>query len=74
MEVRMLFTDPTSGNGACDTVYVGETGEFVIQGQQIDAATLGELKNVLPGEVALRIAPEVVLGAVDRYRAEQATG
>jgi hypothetical protein len=68
MKLTKLYKDQGSGGNGCPTVYLGETGELVIQGVEVDAATVGELENLLPGEGAVRISPEVVLGAVERYR------
>ena len=67
MKLAKLYKDPSSGGNGCPTVYLGESGEFVVQGLTVDAATYSELENVLPGEGAVRISPEVILGAVDRY-------
>jgi hypothetical protein len=50
-------------------VYVGEDGDFVVQGVRLDSDTFSNLENVLPGETAVRISPEVILGAVERYTA-----
>lgn len=68
MKLTKLYKDQGSGGNGCPTVYLGETGEFVVQGLTVDAATYSELENVLPGEGAVRISPEVILGAVERYR------
>ncbi|MFB9253339.1 hypothetical protein ACFFWE_34340 [Sphaerisporangium melleum] len=38
----------------------------------VDQDTFANLVNVLPGEVALRIDPEVLLDAVERLRAKEA--
>jgi hypothetical protein len=70
MKLQKLFKDQNSGGNGCPTVYLGESGEFVVQGLQIDQETFGELENVLPGEGAVRISPEIILGAVERYRAQ----
>ncbi|MBW4718835.1 hypothetical protein [Saccharothrix obliqua] len=72
MKLVKLFKDENSGGNGCPSVYVAESGEFVVQGHVLDAATSAELEDVLPGETAVRIAPEVVLGAVERYRAQNA--
>jgi hypothetical protein len=64
-----LFTDDKSGGTGCPTVYLAEGGELVVQGMALDEATIAELENVLPGEAAVRIAPDVIMGAVERYRA-----
>lgn len=68
MKLTMLFKDQGSGGGGCPSVYLTDDGEFVVQGVQLDAEGLGSLENPLPGETAVRIAPEVILGAVERYR------
>lgn len=69
MKLIKLFKDQNSGGNGCPTVYLGESGEFVVQGHELDQATFAELENVLPGETAVRIAPEIMLGALERYRA-----
>jgi len=70
MKLRKLFKDQGSGGNGCPTVYLGDTGEFVVQGYEVDDETVGELENVLPGERAVRISADVVLGAVERYRSD----
>lgn len=66
MKLEMIYKDPDSGEG-CQTVYLAETGELVIQGQEVDNVTRGQLVSVVPGETAVTIAPEVLLSAVLRY-------
>ncbi|ROO51252.1 hypothetical protein EDC02_6124 [Micromonospora sp. Llam0] len=68
MKLTRLYKDPGSGGNGCPTVYLAESGELVIQGHLLDGDTLGELENVLPGEGAVRISADVVLGAIERYR------
>ncbi|BCL16052.1 hypothetical protein [Micromonospora sagamiensis] len=68
MRLTRLYKDPGSGANGCPTVYLGESGELIVQGYQVDEDTLGKLENVLPGEGAVRISAEVLLGAVERYR------
>jgi hypothetical protein len=70
MKVTKLFKDDASGGNGCPTVYLGETGELVIQGSQLDAETFAELENVLPGESAVRIAPGIIIGAIQRYQSQ----
>jgi hypothetical protein len=65
-----LCKDAGSGGQGCPTVYLADSGEFVVQGYLVDADTASELENVLPGEVAVRIASDVIMGAVSRYRAQ----
>lgn len=71
MEITKLFKDPGSGNGGCPTVYIDESGAFVVQGHTLDDDTYSRLENVLPGESAVRIAPEIVLGAIAKYQEQQ---
>lgn len=68
MKLTQLYKDPGSGGQGCPTVYLAESGELVAQGYLVDSDTAGELENVLPGETAVRISPEVVLGAIERLR------
>lgn len=71
MELTMLYKDPSSGGGGCPSVYLADNGELVIQGHALDEATRANLANVLPGEDAVRISADVVLGAIDRFRARR---
>jgi hypothetical protein len=71
MKLTMLYKDPGSGNGGCRTVYLAENGEIVVQGDVLDDDTFAQLKNVLPGENAVRISLEIILGAVQRYQEQQ---
>jgi hypothetical protein len=64
----MLAKDESSGEQGCPSAYVLD-GEFVIQGPQF--ASLGDLANVLPGETAVRISPQVLRDALARYDAGQ---
>jgi hypothetical protein len=68
MELTMLYKDPSSGGGGCPSVYLAENGDFVVQGLDLDGATSNNLANVLPGEGAVRISAEIVLGAVEAYQ------
>jgi hypothetical protein len=70
MRLEMLYKDQGSGGNGCPAVYLAENGQLVVQGSAVDQDTFSNLVNVLPGEVALQIAPEVLLGAVDRLRAK----
>lgn len=68
MKLTKLAKDAASRPGGCPTVYEGEDGSFVVQGQGVDAATFAELEHVLPGEAAVHIAPEVVRAALRRHQ------
>ncbi|MFF3667477.1 hypothetical protein [Microtetraspora malaysiensis] len=70
MRLEMLYKDQNSGGNGCPAVYLAENGQIVVQGPAVDQDTFSNLVNVLPGEIALQIAPEVLLGAVDRIRAK----
>jgi hypothetical protein len=71
MKVETLAKDGGSGDDGCPSIYVAEDGQVVVQGQVADSHTLGELKNPLPGETAVLIAPEVVLAAAAKLRARR---
>lgn len=71
MKLVKLYKDPGSGNAGCPTVYLAENGDLVVQGDLLDADTSANLENVLPGEGAVCISPEIVLGAIQRYQAQQ---
>lgn len=72
MELEMLATDDKSGGKGCPSVYLSDTGEFVVQGDGLDDTDFAKLANPLPGETAVRISPEVVLAAVEHYWRRQA--
>ncbi|MEU5992122.1 hypothetical protein ABZ806_24400 [Spirillospora sp. NPDC047418] len=69
MKLVMLYKDQGSGGNGCPSVYLAENGDLVVQGHAVDDDTFAELTNVLPGENAVRIAPDVIEGAVERLRA-----
>lgn len=65
MRLQRLAKDRDSFEvGGCHTIYLDEGGWFTVQGDLLDEATYGNLENVLPGEGAVRIKPEVVIEAV----------
>lgn len=68
MELTFLCKDENSGNGGCPSAYLADTGEMVVQAPAVDADTFGNLRNVLPGEQAVRIDPEVILRAAEMYK------
>jgi len=68
MRLERLAKDPDSNKtGGCHTMYLDEGGWFTAQGHALDDDTRANLENVLPGEDAVRIKPEVVIEAVRRY-------
>ncbi|MFB4308352.1 hypothetical protein [Actinomadura sp. GTD37] len=69
MKLVMLYKDQGSGGNGCPSVYLAENGDLVVQGHAVDDDTFAELANVLPGENAVRIAPDVLKGAIERLRA-----
>jgi hypothetical protein len=71
MELELLAKDDKSGDRGCPSVYVSDTGEFVVQGAALSDTELTALQNPLPGETAVRISPEIVLRAVEHYRQRQ---
>ncbi|WP_017597393.1 hypothetical protein [Nocardiopsis lucentensis] len=72
MELELLAKDDKSGGKGCPSVYISDTGEFVVQSTCLNEADLAKLQNPLPGETAVRISPEIVLRAVEHYRQRQA--
>jgi hypothetical protein len=64
-QLRMLAKDQSSGEQGCPSVYE-DNGEFVVQGPEHGLAGLA---NVLPGETAVRISPDVVRAALARLDA-----
>ncbi len=71
MKLEKLYKDLGSGGQGCPTVYLADSGELVVQGYMIDGATMEELENVLPGETAVRISPDVVRGAIERLNTKK---
>lgn len=67
MQVTMLAKDEDSDKGGCPSVYLGQDGSAVVQGPEVDAGTLGNLANLLPGETAVHIKPSVLRAAVAAY-------
>ncbi|MFH9041385.1 hypothetical protein ACH4FA_18855 [Streptomyces sp. NPDC017966] len=74
MKLTKLYKDQGSGGNGCPTVYLGETGELIVQGSLVDSATFTKLENVLPGEGAVRISADVVAGAMERYHSQHSEG
>ena len=68
METFLLAKDPDSGGGGCPSVHWREDGMAVVQAQEGDADTFAGLPNVLPGERAVYIKPDVILRAADEIR------
>lgn len=71
MKLTKLHKDPGSGNGGCETVYLGENGYLGIQGKTLDAETRAQLADVLPGEDAVLIRLDIVEAAIAAYRNQQ---
>lgn len=73
MKLTQLAKDLGSGASGCPTVYLGENGDLVIQGNELDTETFENLSNVLPGESAVRISADVVLAAIEQYKARHSS-
>ncbi len=71
MELTMLYKDGGSGAEGCPSVYLADTGELVVQGAQLAPEDFSALHNPFPGETAVRIDPEVLIGALQRYQADR---
>jgi hypothetical protein len=73
MWLDMLAKDENSNPAGCPSVYLAEDGSLVVQGQLAEPHTHGKLENVLPGEGAVHIPPEVVIAAMSRYQLRTST-
>ncbi|GAA3734650.1 hypothetical protein [Salinactinospora qingdaonensis] len=68
MDLVLLAKDNKSGVKGCPSVYMAETGELVVQGQELTETEMSAVQNPLRGETAVRISPEIVIEAIERYR------
>lgn len=67
MRLELLAKDGSSGDDGCPSVWVdADDGTFVVQGEHVDNSLL---PNYLPGEGGVKISPEIVLAAMEHYRA-----
>lgn len=67
MRLEKLAKDAHSIQGGCQAVYLGDAGPCVVQGDKVDD-TFANLENVLPGEGAVFIKPEVLIEAARRLQ------
>ncbi|MBV9010985.1 MAG: hypothetical protein JO272_02840 [Pseudonocardiales bacterium] len=72
MRLKRLAKDGDSNPTGCQTVYLTEDGRFGIQGDVADDDTYANLENLLLGEGAVLIKPEIVIEAVRRYQERMA--
>jgi hypothetical protein len=70
--MELLSKDPSSGRNGCPSVHLDDGGNLVVLAPEVEPGTLARLENVLPGEKAVRIRPDVVVAAVERYQARMA--
>lgn len=68
MKTTQLAKDNTSGNAGCPSVHLREDGMTVVQAPEVDTDTFAGLPNVLPGERAVYIKPDVIVRAADEIR------
>jgi hypothetical protein len=68
MKTTLLAKDESSGNGGCPSVHLREDGMAVVQAPEVDADTFSGLPNVLTGERAVFIDPDVIVRAADEIR------
>lgn len=66
---RAVGDDGGTSGQASLTGCPADSGELVVRGSRLDSVDLGKLENLLPGETAVCVAPEVVLAAAKRCRA-----
>lgn len=72
MRLQKLCKDPDSNPTGCQSVYLAENGMMAVQGLAMDADTLANMENVLPGESGVLIKPEIILEAARLYQADSA--
>ncbi|MBV6700637.1 hypothetical protein [Kitasatospora aureofaciens] len=59
--MRLKFLGSTSEQGDCPTLYETETGDIVVQGDQLtDPEALAQLRHVKPGETFV-VIPRALL-------------
>lgn len=68
MKLTLLAKDKLSGAKGCPSVYVADTGDLVVQGVELTDSEMSAVQNPLPGEAAVRIDPEVIIEAIERFR------
>ncbi len=68
MDLILIAKDNESGKNGCPTFYdIAEAPEdCVVQGYLLDPDTAANLRNVLPGEGAVRIKKQVLIDALAR--------
>jgi hypothetical protein len=67
MKLTMLCKDAGSGQNGCPSVYLTDAGDLVIQGKSLDETDFDQLKNVLPGEGAIRVSADLLTRAAELY-------
>lgn len=72
MRLQKLCKDPDSNPSGCQSVYLVENGMLAVQGLAMDADTVANMENVLPGEAGVLIKPEIILEAARLYQAGSA--
>lgn len=54
--MKLTLVGTTSQGGGCPTLYETDSGDYVVQGDQLtDPEALAQLKDVLPGETFVMI-------------------
>jgi hypothetical protein len=71
MKTTLLAKDANSGNGGCPSVRMREDGMAVVLGQEVDGGTLAGIPDVLPGERAVYLNPDIIIRAADKIRAQR---
>jgi hypothetical protein len=69
MRLEKLARDEESRQSGSQAMYLDEEGWFDVQGLLVDADTLAQVENLVPGEGVVRIKPNIVIEAVRRYQA-----
>lgn len=68
MKLTKLCKDVASNPTGSQAMYLDEEAWFTVQGLLVDADTLSNVENLVPGEGVVRIKPEIVIEAVRLYQ------
>lgn len=59
--MKLTFVGSTSQSGGCPTLYETDSGDFVVQGDELtDPEAIAQLRDVLPGETFV-VVPRALL-------------
>lgn len=64
MKIEFIRKWRDSGNVNCPALYKTETGDYVVQGWQLDADTRAQLRDLADNEEAVLVPADVIAGLV----------